>query len=92
MGDRSSDGVNRVWSDERKPQGRARQGRRTVSPGSGGVLAGGRRWRVARSNAYARAIRRGSENAGPENVTPDGNGFATIPSGGRNPPGTVMLG
>ena len=63
-----------------------------MSLASGGVLAGGRRWRVACSNAYARPISRGSENAGPENVTPDGNGFTITPSGGRNPPATVMLG
>ena len=37
-------------------------------------------------------MRRASENAGPLNVTPDGNGFAIGAAAGTNPPGTVMLG
>src|SRR5229473_2959998 len=39
----------------------------------------------------------GSLNAGPENVTPKGEGFALKPGGtgavlGKNPPGTITLG
>src|ERR671930_781265 len=40
----------------------------------------------------------GSLNAGPENVTPNGEGFASKPAGrpaaglGKNPPGTMTLG
>ncbi len=71
----------------------------TTSVGSGGALAGGTRICVACSNAYARAIKRGSLNARPENVTPAGPGFALKPGGNaaltmlsKNPPGTTMLG
>ena len=59
------------------------------------MLAGGTRYCVACSNAYASAISRGSENAGPENVTVWGNGTAMGGSPGAammNPPGTVTLG
>ena len=50
----------------------------TESVGSGGVLAGGTRWCVACSKAYASAISRASENGGPVNVTADGNGLTAV--------------
>jgi hypothetical protein len=62
------------------------------SPGSAGVLAGGWRWWLSCSKAYASAIRRGSLKRGPEKVTPEGAGCCTAPSAGTKPPGTLMLG
>src|SRR6516225_2874418 len=73
--------------------------RMTVSVGNGGALGGGTRWCVACSNAYARAISRGSLKARPENVTPAGPGSALNPAGkgglttlSKKPPGTTTLG
>src|SRR5262245_30949871 len=69
----------------------AAQGSSASVAGAGGP-AGGRRCRVACSNAKASAINRGPLNGGPEKVTPDGNGWTTGSAAGRNPPGTTMLG
>src|SRR5687767_11644826 len=60
---------------------------------------GGVRRFVRCSNAYASSMRRGSEQAGPVNVTPNGIGFGLKPGGigapasfGTRPNGTTTLG